>query len=191
MKSTATVAAALALLTIFVWQLAAQHHEHGNAPATQPEAGPLRAPAALQIEHQNLHKHLDAALAAGGKTAAAAREVAVVLSRHFGDEDAHALPPLGLLEPLAQGREPTPEQAGAAIKMADWLRANYDRMLDEHRDLVEALHKLEAAAGQENKPDAAAFARSLVLHAQTEEQVLYPATLLVGEYLKLRREARP
>jgi hemerythrin superfamily protein len=31
--------------------------------------------------------------------------------------------------------------------------------------------------------------RALMAHAQSEEQLLYPTTLLIGEYLELRRRA--
>ena len=59
-------------------------------------------------------------------------------------------------------------------------------MLQEHKDIVVALKNLIAAATQENKPEHAHFAEKLILHAQNEEEVLYPAAILVGEYLKLR-----
>ena len=77
--------------------------------------------------------------------------------------------------------------AREAATLAEKLRANYEQMLDEHRQLVASLKELEAAATAENQPRAAQFARALALHAQNEEQVLYPAALLVGEYLKLRQ----
>jgi hypothetical protein len=143
----------------------------------------------MATEHAHLHEQLAAALSAGGRTAAAAKKVEAVLATHFEHEDAYALPPLGLLEPMAQGKEPTAEQARAAIAMADKLRANYRQMLDEHRQLTQSLKELEAAAATEKKPQAAEFARALTLHAQNEEQVLYPATLMIGDYLKLRHAA--
>jgi hypothetical protein len=52
--------------------------------------------------------------------------------------------------------------------------------------VVAALKNLIAAAEAEKKPEYARFAEKLMLHAQTEEEVLYPAAILVGEYLKLR-----
>jgi hypothetical protein len=42
------------------------------------------------------------------------------------------------------------------------------------------LEKLIEAAKTENKPDVVHFAENLMLHAQTEEQVSYPASLLIG-----------
>jgi hypothetical protein len=60
-------------------------------------------------------------------------------------------------------------------------------MLDEHASIVGALGALADAATRERKLEYAAFADELKLHAQTEEEVLYPAAILVGEYVKLRR----
>ena len=165
----------------------AGHAGHAAHAASSADKAQLASPAAMAAEHADLHEQLASALAAGGKTADAAKKVEAVLSKHFVEEDAYALPPLGLLELLGQGKMPPPEQSKAAIAMADKLRANYAEMLDEHRQLTASLKSLEAAANAENKPDAAQFARALTLHAQNEEQVLYPATLLVGEYLKLRQ----
>lgn len=44
---------------------------------------------------------------------------------------------------------------------------------------------LGAAGKAEHKPQAERLAEELMHHAQTEEQVMYPAAMLVGEYLKL------
>jgi hypothetical protein len=51
---------------------------------------------------------------------------------------------------------------------------------------VTALRRLISAAKREKKPEHARFAEKLMLHAKTEEEVLYPAAILIGEYLKLR-----
>src|SRR5690606_39075599 len=100
----------------------------------------------------------------------------------------YAIPPLGLLEPLARGEKIETEVADEAISMARRLRDNYNQMLDEHKEISRALEKLAEAARAEDNPEQVRFAESLMLHAQNEEQVLYPATLVIGDYLKLRRE---
>jgi len=98
-------------------------------------------------------------------------------------------PPLGLLESLARNEPVDDIRAGRAIQMADRLRHEYDKMLREHHALTVELRKLAAAAKEEAKPDQARFAEELIVHAQNEEQVLYPATLVIGDYLKLRRSS--
>jgi hypothetical protein len=114
----------------------------------------------------------------------AARQVAALLHPHFVKEEEYALPPLGLLTALAEGRV-IPEMV-KVIELTDRLRADLPHMLDEHRTVVAALRRLAAAARKERKPAAEVFAAKLELHAETEEQVLYPAAILIGEYVKTR-----
>ena len=59
-------------------------------------------------------------------------------------------------------------------------------MLEEHKMIIEALHNLITASRNENKSQYVEFAEKLMLHAQTEEEVMYPAAILVGEYIKLK-----
>ena len=73
-----------------------------------------------------------------------------------------------------------------AIVMGERLRAELNQMFKEHREIVARLKTLTEAALKENKLDYVQFAEKLTLHAQTEEEVLYPAAILVGEYLKLQ-----
>jgi hypothetical protein len=72
------------------------------------------------------------------------------------------------------------------LPMIDKLRAELPRMLEEHKLVLGALRRLASAAKQEKKPEAARFAEALKVHALTEEQVLYPAALLVGECIRAR-----
>jgi len=99
-------------------------------------------------------------------------------------EEKYALPPLGLLPALAEGKV-SPEMA-QVFSMTDTLKAELPRMLDEHQVIVAALKKLIEAAGQEGKPEYVHFAEKLMLHAQNEEEVAYPTSILIGEYLKLK-----
>lgn len=144
----------------------------------------FKIPQSLKAEHAELHQELARAVGAGGNVAEAAKVVAELLHTHFVKEEEYALPPLGLLSSLAQGKE-TPEMS-KVIAMSNKLKADLPQMLQEHKAIVSALHKLIATAKQENKPEHAQFAEKLILHAQNEEEVLYPAAILVGEYLKLK-----
>jgi hypothetical protein len=116
-----------------------------------------RIPKPLTEEHEELHAELVKLTRARGKVGEAARAVATLLHPHFVREEEYALPPLGLLAALAAG-PPTPEMR-AVVAMTDRLRAELPQMLTEHK---------------------------AVLDARSEEQVLYPAAILVGEYIKGR-----
>jgi len=145
-------------------------------------------PEPLKREHEELHEQLRKATREGGAVGEAAKALAKLMHPHFVKEDEYALPPLGLLPLLAKGSV-TPDMT-AVLKLTDTLKQELGEMLAEHKTIVAALQVLAEAARRENKPEYVAFAEKLILHAQTEEEVMYPAALLIGEYLKLKLNAR-
>jgi hypothetical protein len=144
----------------------------------------IAIPQPLQSEHDELHAELVKATNAGGRIAEAAKAVAALLHPHFVKEESYALPPLGLLPRLAEGNI-TPEMS-QVLSMTERLKAELPHMLQEHQAIVTALKTLADVAAQEQQREYAHFAAKLMLHAQTEEEVLYPTAILIGEYLKLK-----
>jgi hypothetical protein len=142
----------------------------------------VKIPQPLKVEHEELHAELTKATTVGGKIEAAAKAVATLLHPHFVKEEEYALPPLGLLSQIAAGN--ITAEMGEVLPMTDRLKAELQEMLAEHRAIVAALQHLAEVAAQEGKLEYAHFAEKLMLHAQTEEEVLYPAAILIGEYLK-------
>ena len=145
-------------------------------------------PKPLQIEHEELHANLVKATREPGAVGEAAREVARVLHPHFVREEQFALPPLGLLAQLM--REGATEEMAEVLPMTRRLKAELPQMLAEHKQIVGALEQLRAAARAAARPEVEHFAEALVLHAQTEEQVMYPAAILVGELVEGNASAR-
>ncbi len=145
-------------------------------------------PRPLKIEHDALHADLVAATKAGGRTGEAAKAVARLLHDHFVKEEEYALPPLGLLVALSEGK--FENRMAEVLKMTDKLEAELPTMLGEHKNIVAALRELIEAATAENKPEVIRFAEALMLHAETEEQVSYPTSLLIGRYVKSRLAVR-
>ena len=156
----------------------APHHETKGGRAME-----FKVPSSLKAEHEELHSALAEATAAGGRIGEAAKEVARLLHPHFVKEEEYAMPPLGLLSALAAGKV-TPDMA-KALAMTDRLKAELPEMLKEHKAIVAALEALAVAAKAEGKNEYVHFTEKLLLHARTEEEVLYPASILIGEYLKL------
>lgn len=171
----------LAALSAGLAAAAFSQHTHDGA---QGKRATFEIPSSLKAEHDELHSELASAIKLPGRTGEAAKRVADLLHSHFVSEEEFALPPLGLLLPLASGRLSADMQD--VIPLADRLRADLPRMLDEHKAIVAALADLAAAGKAEAHPEVVAFADKLTLHAQNEEQVLYPAAILVGEYAKLK-----
>lgn len=143
----------------------------------------IMIPKPLQLEHKELHGELAGAIKAPGPIGKAAAAVAKILHPHFVEEEEYALPPLGLLRVLAKGK--VSKDMEEVLVMTDKLKKNLPNMLREHKTVVAALKKLSAAAKKEKRYDIDHFAKKLILHAQTEEEVLYPAAILIGEYLNL------
>lgn len=146
---------------------------------------PLAIPAPLKTEHHELHAELAAATKAAGAVGEAARAVAAVLHPHFLKEEEFALPPLGVLADLARGADVA--DADAVVAMSERLRRELPTLLAEHKAIVAALQGLTAAADAAGDGPRKALAEKLLLHARTEEEVMYPAAILVGDALRQRR----
>jgi hypothetical protein len=144
----------------------------------------LKIPPSLKHEHGEMRASLEMATHAAGKSGEAAREVARLLMPHFKKEDEYALPPLDVLTAIAVGG--MPDNPAAIIAKTDRLRVELADMLKEHQAIAKSLESLYDAATGDERQELARFARKLLLHAQMEEQIYYPASLLIGEYLKLK-----
>jgi len=141
-------------------------------------------PQPLQDEHEALHERLRHATQAGGEVGDAAKTLARLMHPHFVKEDEIALPPLGLLVALARGD--TSAEMADVLKLTDRLQAELPQMLAEHQAIVEALNKLREVAERAGHAEIVQFAQALTEHARIEEEVMYPAAVLVGEVVRHR-----
>jgi hypothetical protein len=141
-------------------------------------------PAPLRVEHEYLHAQLAQAILEPTPLGDAAREVSRLLHPHFVKEEDFALPPLGLLRTLAQGKI-TPDMADV-LPMTRRLKEELGMMLAEHSQITGALDKLLSAARSAGRPELEDFADALIMHTRSEEEIFYPAAILVGEYLALQ-----
>lgn len=146
-------------------------------------------PAALRAEHDELRATLKKAVLTLGAVGDAAREVARLMQPHFVREEQFALPPLGLLADVVRGARRAEMRETLAVTRQ--LKAELPAMFGEHRQIVRALDKLRAAAQAAGMPEYERLADALVRHTQLEELVLYPAAVLLGEYLARVLEEEP
>jgi hypothetical protein len=183
MQRHATHGAAFALALAFslVPWVAADAQEHAH-PTITPK-GPA-IPEALRVEHAEIHGELVRATKVRGRVGVAARALATVLDPHFEREEQIALPPLGLLAPLARGDDA--DAMRAILPLTDSLRAELPAMLEEHKAIAAATRELQRVARAAGNARVAALAEKLLLHARNEEEITYPAALLVGEVVRAR-----
>jgi hypothetical protein len=63
-------------------------------------------------------------------------------------------------------------------------------MLKDHYAIVQALNRMSDAADSEGLPEYLRLAEKLIAQSRMREDVLYPAALLVGRYLRLANQGR-
>ncbi|MDP3025666.1 MAG: hemerythrin domain-containing protein [candidate division Zixibacteria bacterium] len=144
----------------------------------------FKTPQSLKLEHEELHKKLAEAARVSGKVGEAARNVARILHPHFVKEEEYAFPPLGLLPVLAEGK--VTSEMGDVLSMTGKLKTELPEMLQEHKEIVAALKELVDTAKKEKRMEYVHFSEKLILHAQNEEEILYPSSIMIGEYLRLK-----
>ena len=144
----------------------------------------FQIPKSLKSEHESLHTTLLRAGKEKGELGQCAQVLSKLLHPHMLREETLAFPLLGLLRQLAAGT--VNAEMAEAIAAGERLRSEAASMAEEHRLIGEALKQLLALAGAEDRTEYADFAYQLIEHIRVEEEVLYPAALLVGDYVRLK-----
>ena len=155
-----------------------------HAPRGARPGATLRIPESMRLEHQEIHEELTRATRAADPVGAAARRLAAVLHPHFTREEQIALPPLALLAPLSRGEATAGMRA--VLPMTDSLRAELPRMLKEHVAIRAATLRLGEVARARGDSAVTRLAGKLALHARSEEEMFYPAAVLVGDLVRAR-----
>jgi hypothetical protein len=156
----------------------------GRAASPDPKADTpleLKIPESLRLRHEAFHAEFSRAAMERGKVGDAARTIEKLAEAHFAKAK-DAFPPLALLPLLSEGKV-SPE-IRKAVPMAERLKASLPQIRREHLELVAGLKRLAEAAQHEGQTDYVRFAERLIWHIQEEEEILYPAVLLVGEHVK-------
>jgi len=140
---------------------------------------PLSAPASIEKEHQEIWQLLIGVQNLSGKTGSVAEKLATGLKAHIEKEESLALPLLGILRDLINGK-----LSRASAKRASLLQAKFEKeypgMLHGHKELYKVLERLKKVGAEEGHLTAVRFAEALEKHSQEEEEVLYPAAILAG-----------
>ncbi|HEX5830584.1 MAG TPA: hemerythrin domain-containing protein [Gemmatimonadaceae bacterium] len=173
--------ALLALCAVPTAPVDAQVTSHPEAAVQTTRFG---IPESIRVEHEEIDAELVNATREPNPVGAAARDLAAVLHPHFVREEQIALPPLSLLAPLARG-EATPAMR-AVLPLTDSLRAELPRMLEEHVAIRAATVRMGEVARAAGNAGVAHLAEKLALHARSEEELFYPAAVLVGDLVRAR-----
>ena len=173
-RSALVVAATLFSAPAWPQDTHSQHH-------ASTKGSDMQTPSSLAAEHRKLHDVLGSAAKEGGEVGRAAEELEKALAPHFRREEEIATPPLGLLPKLAE-RDATADMR-AILPMTQALERELPRMLQEHAIIREAVKRFRAAADKGERQEYVRFSDELAAHARQEEEILYPAAVLVGRYI--------
>jgi hypothetical protein len=172
--------------TALVTVLALSHGVGAGTVSLQSPREPHRpAPLPLLLEHAELYASLKAAAREDGDLGATARAVLELVEPHMKREQALALPPLRLLPRLAN-REFGGEIADV-VAVTERLRAELPTLRSEHLAIKRALEELWTTAWAVGRPEYAFLTQRVNRHIEIDEQVLYPMSLVTGDYLALLR----
>jgi hypothetical protein len=144
----------------------------------------FEVPDSLKSAHDSIHATLKRAMGEPGRIGEAARAVARILDGHALREEKFALRPLGLLKGLAKGELPPKFELDEVVRLTEGLQRELPTMLDEHRQIAAAVRLLAQVATGEGKLEYVALAGEWTAHAQLEEDVLYPAALVIGAFAR-------
>ena len=147
----------------------------------------LQIPASLLNDHEAIRATLRRAIREPGATGEAARRLKQILDGHLMREEKFVFRPLSLLPALARGE--TPPTLPDALRLVEGLVKEIDEMRIEHALIAEALRRLAQDAQSEGKEAYVALAEDLLKHQHLEEEIIYPAALLIGELARrIRKE---
>jgi len=150
---------------------------------------PLSAPLSLEKEHEEIWQLLIRVQHLSGKTGSIAERLAKDLKTHIDKEESFALPLLGILRDIADGKLKNSVAKRASILGLEFEK-EYPGMLHGHKELYKILERLKKVGADEGHLTAVRFAEALEAHSKQEEEVLYPAAIVAGQMASNRAKSK-
>lgn len=146
--------------------------------------GKPEVPASLKEDHTCLLEKLQRIALFQDSSGLAAKKLKNLMQHHFQEEEDYVLSPLGLLPMLASGK--IPEQSEDVIKLTEKFKTQLTHMNIEHQMIKAYMEEMKLADKDKNHPEIIEFETEVHKHAKSEEDVFFPAAILVGDFLKLK-----
>lgn len=143
----------------------------------------IETPKSLKNDHAKLLLELKDVAAPETEVAQKAEIVANKFHSHFIREERSVLPHLSLLLTIANGQWNV--ESDEILSMTDKLLKEFYELQEEHKKIIECIKDMIVAAKKENNNQAEKLADKLTLHIEIEEEVLYPAVMLIDKYLNI------
>jgi hypothetical protein len=174
MRCAVTAAAEAAVRNLGGWPMGSIFNREGKLKLT--------APGALLHSHDEARAELVRADMEGGQIAEAAMHLGRLCLPHFEYEEKNVFPILALLPHLSP-QNLRPEMAHV-LPLISEFRATHEALNDHHRSILVAIEALLQAARNQQNREFTDFAYNLRDHESIEDEVIYPAIILIGDYLR-------
>ena len=141
-------------------------------------------PQSIKLDHEEAIQQLTAVALRKGRTGEIARKALEVFKAHIRREEEYILPPLTLAPAIAEGHV-TPDMRWA-IAMADRIKADREVIFEEHTAITSLMLQLAEAARRTHEKDVYELAQTLVADSLSDLEVMAPAAVVIGEYLRAK-----
>ena len=146
--------------------------------------GKPQIPSSIKKTHEYLLEQIHKMTSYNDSCGRVAIKIEEVMQHHFKEEEDIILPMLGLLPSLANGQ--MPEESKDIILLSEKVKPMMNHMSAEHQLLKVYLEELKQASDSDSRPEIIEFENEVSKHAISEEEVYFPTSILIGEYLKLK-----
>jgi len=158
------------------------------ATGSNAEPSALQVPQSIRLQHQQILDRLAGFAGEKGPAAAVAQRALALLKDHYAREEALVLPPLGLLPRIARGD--ISKDMEPAIAMADRAKAALADFQNDHIQITSLMNELMEAGQRAGNDELVRFATRVANQSLNDIEVAQPATILIGDYLRLRLGSR-
>ena len=151
--------------------------------------GKPEVPSSIKATHESLLEQIHKLTLYNDSSRIIALKIEELMIHHFQEEEDYVLPQLGVLRALANGQ--IPEKSEEIIVLSETVRSHMNHLSAEHQLITAFIKELKEASAEENLPEINTFENEIFKHSTTEEQVFFPTSILIGEYLKLQTKKKP
>lgn len=147
-------------------------------------SGKAEVPFSIKQEHDTLLRQIQKLSLFEDSAGQAGKKLHQLIEHHFKEEESFVLPQLGLLPLLASGK--LPDRGAEVIELSGKLESHLLHLKAEHQLIKAYVDELKQVAAKKDLPEIIALEEELKKHANTEEEIFFPAAVLVRDFLKLK-----
>ncbi|WP_454622012.1 hypothetical protein [Bradyrhizobium cenepequi] len=145
----------------------------------------LQVPQSIRLQHEQIISRLNHFAQSKDKdSAAAAQRAAAFLKEHYSKGEQFVLPPLGLLPPIAKGE--VSKDMEQAVALADRTKSALPDFENNHIKITSLMNELIAVGRKKKNEELVWLATRVAAQSLNDVEVNQPATILIGDYLRLR-----